>query len=81
MNNLKGIILWYCSLSGQSINFMKSDLYCFPNMHPSIQESLTELLQVNLVHNPSKYLGLNFKLRDRRVVDFEDLVERLQTKL
>ena len=81
LNNLKGIILWYCSLSGQSINFMKSDLYCFPNMHPSIQESLTELLQVNLVHNPSKYLGLNFKLRDRRVVDFEDLVERLQTKL
>ena len=60
---------------------MKSDLYRSPNMQPFIQESLAEALQVNLVHNPSKYLGLNFKLRGRRVVDFEDLVERLQTKL
>ena len=32
LNNLKGIILWNCSLSGQNINFTKSYLYCLPNI-------------------------------------------------
>lgn len=39
-----------------------------------------DALQVNLFQNPSRYLGLNFKLKGRRVVDFEDLVVRLQLK-
>ena len=63
------------------MNFTKSYLYFSPNIPSSIQESLTDALQVNLVQNPSKYLGLNFKLKGRRVEDFEDLVERLQEKL
>ena len=32
LNNLKGIILWNCSLSGQNFNFTKSYLYCSPNI-------------------------------------------------
>lgn len=32
LNALKTTILWYCSLSGQSINFNKSELYCSPNI-------------------------------------------------
>ena len=81
LNNLKVIILWYCPLSVQNINFTKSDLFCSPNIPSSIQESLADALRVNLVQNPSRYLGLNFKLRGRIVADFEDLVERLQAKL
>ena len=75
--NLKNTILRYCSISGQSINFNKFDLFCSPN----IQESLALTLQVNLVQNPCKYLGINFKLRGRRVVDFQDHIDRVQTKL
>ena len=45
------------------------------------QEGLARQLQVNLVQNPSKYLGLNFKLRGNRVVDFQFLVDKLQSKL
>jgi len=33
LRHLKSIILWYCSLSGQCINFIKSDdLLCSPNI-------------------------------------------------
>ena len=45
------------------------------------QEGLARQLQVNLVQNPSKYLGLNFKLRGNRVADFQFLVDKLQSKL
>ena len=45
------------------------------------QETLARDLKVNLVHNPSKYLGLNFKLKGNRIADFHFLVEKLQTKL
>lgn len=79
--NLKNTILWYCSISGQSINLTKSDLFCSPNISLDDQQSLAAALQVNLVQNPSRYLGINFKFRGRRVADFLDLVDRVQTKL
>ena len=45
------------------------------------QVSLSQNLQVNLVQTPSKYLGLNFKFRGRRVADFQNLIVRFQSKL
>ena len=45
------------------------------------QESLARSLQVNLVQNPSKYLGLNFKLRGNRVADFQFLGDKPNSKL
>ena len=79
--NLKDIILWYRSISGQCINFAKFDLFCSSNIPTNIQKSLAKNLQVNLVQIPSKYLGTNFKLRRRRVIYFQDLVDKVQAKL
>ena len=45
------------------------------------QEDLARQLYVNLVQHPSKYLGINFKLRGNRVVDFQFLVDKLQSNL
>ncbi|KAK7816032.1 putative mitochondrial protein [Quercus suber] len=45
------------------------------------QEHLASALTVNLVSEPSKYLGLNFKLKGKRVVDFHYLVDKLSSKL
>lgn len=81
LNNLRRTILWYCSISGQAINFNKSDLYCSPNTPQEVQDSIASSLQVNLVQNPSKYLGINYKLRRRRVDDFQDIIDRVQSKL
>ena len=46
LSKLKEIIMWYCSLSGQCINFAKSDLFCTLNIPPNIQQSLVESLRV-----------------------------------
>ena len=78
---LKATLLWHCSLSGQTINHSKSELFCSPNIDTSIQESLASYLQVNLVQEPSMYLGINFKLRGKRIADFQDLIDRVQKKL
>ena len=71
----------YCILSRQKNNLDKFDLFCSPNMSREDQESLASQLQVNFVVNPSKYLGVNFKLSERWVADFHYLVEKLQSKL
>ena len=47
----------------------------------SEEEDSAKQLHVNLVQYPSKYLGFNFKLRGNRVVDFQFLVAKLQSKL
>ena len=78
---LRTTLEWYCTFLGQKINLDKSDLFCSPNMSREDQECLASLLQVNLVVNPSKYLGVNFKLRGGLVADFHYLVEKLQSKL
>lgn len=44
-------------------------------------ETLAHSLHVNLEQNPRKYLGLNFKFRGEKVVDFQFLVDKLHTKL
>ena len=81
LDTLLKILDWYCKISGQCINPLKSELFCSPNMPMEDQEALARDLKVNLVHNPSKYLGLNFKLKGNRIADFHFLVEKLQTKL
>ena len=78
---LRTTLEWYCILSGQKNNLDKSDLFCSLNMSREDQESLASQLQVNFVVNPSKYLGVNFKLSERWVADFHYLVEKLQSKL
>lgn len=72
---------WTGTLSGQRIIMSKSDLCCSPNTSKEDQEALASDFQVNLVDTPSKYLGVNFKLRGGRVADFQFLAEKLISKL
>ena len=52
------------------MNLAKSDLFCSPSISREDQEDLATSLQVNLVQAPSKYLGMNFMLRGKRIGDF-----------
>ena len=81
LDTLQKILEWYCIVLGQCINLSKSDLYCSPNMPIEEQEALAQTLNVNLIQNPSKYLGINFKLRGNKVADFQFLIEKLNSKL
>jgi hypothetical protein len=42
---------------------------------------LAQELGVKLVPHPSKYLGVNFKLRGNRIADFQDLIDKISSKL
>ena len=77
---LKKMLDWYGRIFGQDINFGKYDLYCSPNIPLPEQEDLARQLHVNLVQHPSKYLGINFKLRGNSVADFQFLVDKLQSR-
>ena len=45
------------------------------------QSTLAIMLQINLVETPIKYLGLDFKLREKRVADFKFLEDKILSKL
>ena len=81
LRNLQCILDWYSNILEQKINLGKSDLFCSPNMPKETQEALAREIQVNLVQCPSKYLGINFKLRGNRIVDFQFLIDKLNSKL
>jgi hypothetical protein len=78
---IQNTIAWYCSLSSQSINLDKSELFCSPNMTNHQTDALSQALGVKLVPQPSKYLGVTFKLRGRRVEDFQDLIDKVSARL
>ena len=46
-----------------------------------MKDSLAQILVVNLVQSPNKYLGLDFMLRGKRIADFQFLVEKMSSKL
>ena len=66
-DNIRKTVEWYCKISGQSINHQKSELFCSPNLIEEEKNSLDQCLQVNLVQKPSKYLGVDFKLKGKRI--------------
>uniref|UniRef100_A0A2N9HE47 Reverse transcriptase domain-containing protein n=1 Tax=Fagus sylvatica TaxID=28930 RepID=A0A2N9HE47_FAGSY len=78
---IQSTLAWYCSISGQSLNLDKSELYCSPNMSTHQKSILAQQLGVKLVPHPSKYLGVNFKLRGNRIADFQDLIDKISSKL
>ena len=43
--------------------------------------STSSNLKSNLIQNPSKYLGINFKFRGNKVVGFQFLIKKLNSKL
>lgn len=77
LRNLQNTLDWCCNISGQKINLGKSTLFCSLNMPKETQEAIARNLQVNLAQCPSKYLGINFKLRGNRIADFQFLIDKL----
>lgn len=43
--------------------------------------ALSQVLGVKLVPQPSKYLGVTFKHRGKRVEDFQDLIDKVSARL
>lgn len=56
--HLSDLLHSYCSASGQQINVDKSSLYFSPNTPWQITHLLSSILQMRVVSDPGKYLGL-----------------------
>lgn len=50
-------------------------------MQKEEQEALARSLQVNLIQQHSKYLGINFKSRGNRIANFHFPIDKLKSKL
>lgn len=72
-----------CNLSFTGIVHYSGSVSTLQNltMISEDQTSIAMSLNINLVKTPSKYLGLDFKLKGKRVVDFHFLVAKLTSKL
>jgi hypothetical protein len=57
------------------------EIYCSPNMEDQNKIQLAQLLGVQLVPNPGKYLGIHFKFRGNRIGDFQELITKVSSKL
>ena len=57
-NNMRGILSKYEMLSGQMVNFSKSDIVFSPNTDVTERKSICEILEVNEKDKPGKYLGM-----------------------
>lgn len=56
--HLSDLLHTYCSASGQLINADKSSLYFSPNTPWQVTHLLSSILQMRVVSDPGKYLGL-----------------------
>ncbi|XP_074327140.1 uncharacterized protein LOC141665057 [Apium graveolens] len=78
---MKNILLKYERLSGQAINFGKSNVVFSPNTMSRRRREVCETLQVAEVIVPGKYLGLPMHIGRRKNKEFKFLVERISSKL
>ncbi|KAL8126011.1 hypothetical protein AgCh_013344 [Apium graveolens] len=78
---MKNILLKYERLSGQAINFGKSNVVFSPNTTSRRIREVCETLQVAEVSVPGKYLGLPMHIGRRKNKEFKFLVERINSKL
>lgn len=80
-NNMRGILNKYAMLSGQMVNYGKSDIVFSPNTGRTERDSICESLGVNEKGKPGKYLGMPMYVgRSKREV-FGFLSDRVQKKI
>ncbi|KAL8122999.1 hypothetical protein AgCh_011101 [Apium graveolens] len=78
---MKNILLKYERLSGQAINFGKSNVVFSPNTTSRRRREVCETLQVAEVSVPGKYLGFPMHIGRRKNKEFKFLVERISSNL
>lgn len=78
---MRTILQRYERLSGQMINYNKSEVTFSPNTCPAMKLSVCEVLGVRQVNKPGKYLGMPMCVGKSRNEVFSFLSEKVQNKL
>ncbi|CAM8995263.1 unnamed protein product [Rhodiola kirilowii] len=77
---LKSLLTTYENLSGQAVNYAKSELVLSPNAPASLIQAFKEILSVRVVSEHHKYLGLPLTLSRKRSSNFLNLLDRASAK-
>lgn len=67
----------FCDLSGQSVNFEKSKIYCSPNVCKELASNISQICGSPLTNNLGKYLGMTLihsRVSKNTYVEFIDKV-------
>lgn len=75
---MKSVLNRYDRLSGQAVNFNKSSVYFNLNTLVPDREEVCQILQVNEVNEPGKYLGLPMRVGRKKVLVFRFLTDRVK---
>jgi hypothetical protein len=78
---MKHILATYEVASGQSINLLKSELFCSRNVQTPLQNSIANILGVQQVLGTGKYLGLPSMIGRSRKATFSFIKDRIWKKL
>lgn len=71
----------FCELSGQSVNFDKSKLYCSPNISNSLATEISHICGSPLTTDLGKYLGMPLIHSRVSKTTYSDLVDKVQNRL
>lgn len=80
-NVIKNVLRRYENISGQAINFNKSSVMFSPNTTIQDRHEVGQLLQVQEVREPGRYLGMPMNVGKRKVSVFNALTDRVKHKL
>ncbi|KAL9668408.1 hypothetical protein QQ045_002789 [Rhodiola kirilowii] len=81
VSSLKDVFSQYEGVSGQRINFEKSEV-CFSHNTPAdVRREISNLLRMPQVHCHSKYLGLPLVVGQRKSENFKCVIEKIWRKV
>ena len=78
---MKNILLRYEGISGQAINFNKSNVVFSKNTTTQNRDVVCRILEVKEVNTPGNYLGMPMHIGRKKTVVFNGLTERVKSKL
>lgn len=78
---LKNCMNSFCELSGQSVNFEKSKIYCSPNVSKQLARDISKICGSPLTEDLGKYLGM--PLIHSRVSEgtYAEILDKVQNRL
>ncbi|XP_056690477.1 uncharacterized protein [Spinacia oleracea] len=79
--NIRNTIDLFCKVSGEAINFDKSNVIFSPNTPSNIKNVLKQILGTPCTDSLGRYLGCNIEVDGRSSHAFDPLVEKVQKKI
>lgn len=78
---MRNVLNRYERISGQAINFNKSNVLFSPSTSAQDRLEVCQVLQVSEVSEPGKYLGMPMNVGRNKVLVFQFLIDRVKKKV